>query len=263
MSDSAALYTVTLDQLAEISRIARDITYLLGRPSGSPIDPDAALAALHQLMPPTGELVRFGITDYATEEFLSLVLPETTLNRPIEKLGLPVRAYNICKREGIDTLGQLLDYAEADLLELYNFAGKSLDEVNQALARQPEVGLHLSRHERHLEPPAGDKWAQVVFLRQTKSRNTRAVLASRLPSLRIACLATNSAARHASQRLVALGIVYVHQLTGLTKDDLLSLDWGAWRHQQQDQVNDAAAALAAVKSMLGAYELSLHTSSDT
>src|SRR3569832_2919632 len=53
---------------------------------------------------------------------------------PIEELDLTVRAYNCLKREGINTVGELIGRTEADLLDIRNFGQKSIDEVKMKLA---------------------------------------------------------------------------------------------------------------------------------
>ncbi len=58
----------------------------------------------------------------------------------IEELELGVRSYNCLKREGIQTVGDLLAKTEAELLNVPNLGQKSIDEVQEKLA---ERGLSL------------------------------------------------------------------------------------------------------------------------
>jgi DNA-directed RNA polymerase subunit alpha len=51
-----------------------------------------------------------------------------------------VRSYNCLKREGIQTVGDLVTKTEAELLNIPNFGKKSIDEVKEKLA---ERGLAL------------------------------------------------------------------------------------------------------------------------
>ena len=60
--------------------------------------------------------------------------------RDDEELELGVRSYNCLKREGIQTVGDLVTKTEAELLNIPNFGKKSIDEVNDKLA---ERGLSL------------------------------------------------------------------------------------------------------------------------
>ena len=53
-----------------------------------------------------------------------------------------VRSYNCLKREGVTTVGQLVEKSEQDLLDIRNFGQKSIDEVKQKLA---EMGLSLKQ----------------------------------------------------------------------------------------------------------------------
>lgn len=59
---------------------------------------------------------------------------------PIEELDLSERPRNCLKRAQVDSLGQLLEKTEDDLLAITNFGQKSLDEVLQKL---DERGLSL------------------------------------------------------------------------------------------------------------------------
>lgn len=59
---------------------------------------------------------------------------------PVEDLNLTVRSYNCLKREGINTVGDLVARSEQDLLDIRNFGAKSIDEVKQKLV---DMGLSL------------------------------------------------------------------------------------------------------------------------
>ena len=58
----------------------------------------------------------------------------------VEDLNLSVRSYNCLKREGINTVGDLVEKSEADLMDIRNFGQKSIDEVK---AKLEELGLSL------------------------------------------------------------------------------------------------------------------------
>ena len=51
----------------------------------------------------------------------------------IEELELGVRSYNCLKREGIQTVGDLISKTEAELLNIPNFGKKSIDEVKEKI----------------------------------------------------------------------------------------------------------------------------------
>ncbi len=61
---------------------------------------------------------------------------------PIEELDLSVRPYNCLKRAGINTVGDLLQRTEDEIVAVKNFGRKSLDEVKEKLAA---LGLELRR----------------------------------------------------------------------------------------------------------------------
>jgi DNA-directed RNA polymerase subunit alpha len=58
----------------------------------------------------------------------------------IEELDLTVRSFNCLKREGINTLAQLVNLTEHQLMNIRNFGQKSVDEVLEKLV---ERGLQL------------------------------------------------------------------------------------------------------------------------
>jgi DNA-directed RNA polymerase subunit alpha len=65
---------------------------------------------------------------------------ETVLDTPIEDLELTVRSYNCLKRQGVNTVGQLAECSEADLLNIRNFGAKSIEEVKDKL-QQMDLSL--------------------------------------------------------------------------------------------------------------------------
>ena len=54
----------------------------------------------------------------------------------IEELEFGVRSYNCLKREGIQTVGDLIARTEAELLNIPNFGKKSIDEVKERLTER-------------------------------------------------------------------------------------------------------------------------------
>jgi DNA-directed RNA polymerase subunit alpha len=70
------------------------------------------------------------------------ITPEDETNQiPIEGLNLSVRAYNCLKRAQINSVADLLEYSQEDLLEIKNFGAKSAEEVIEAL--QIHLGITL------------------------------------------------------------------------------------------------------------------------
>ena len=55
------------------------------------------------------------------------------LSTPIEDLDLTVRSYNCLKREGINTVSELIALSEDQLMNIRNFGSKSVDEVRDKL----------------------------------------------------------------------------------------------------------------------------------
>ena len=62
------------------------------------------------------------------------------LSMPIEDLDLSVRSYNCLKREGINTVSELVALSETQLMNIRNFGQKSVDEVRDKLV---SLGLSL------------------------------------------------------------------------------------------------------------------------
>jgi DNA-directed RNA polymerase subunit alpha len=67
-------------------------------------------------------------------------LVSSELSMPIEDLDLSVRSYNCLKREGINTVSELVSLSETQLMNIRNFGQKSVDEVKDKLV---ELGLSL------------------------------------------------------------------------------------------------------------------------
>jgi DNA-directed RNA polymerase subunit alpha len=72
-------------------------------------------------------LAEEGIFAVAAEE------GDSILDMSIEDLDLSVRSYNCLKRQGVNTVGQLAECSETDLLGIRNFGAKSIEEVKDKL----------------------------------------------------------------------------------------------------------------------------------
>ncbi len=71
--------------------------------------------------------------------------PQTkALDMTIDELDLSVRSYNCLKRAGINSVQELAQLDEADLMRVRNLGKKSMDEVRQKLAG---LGLKLKNNE--------------------------------------------------------------------------------------------------------------------
>jgi len=62
----------------------------------------------------------------------------------IEELDLSVRSYNCLKRAGINTVQELTEKSEADMMRVRNLGRKSLVEVKEKLA---DLGLSLKQED--------------------------------------------------------------------------------------------------------------------
>ncbi|MDJ0734660.1 MAG: DNA-directed RNA polymerase subunit alpha [Nostocaceae cyanobacterium] len=81
------------------------------------------------------------------------IAPDTDLDPtaqiPIEELQLSVRAYNCLKRAQVNSVADLLDFTQEDLLEIKNFGQKSAEEVVEALQRRLGITLPQERASKH------------------------------------------------------------------------------------------------------------------
>ena len=115
------------------------------------VETDGSMTASDSLSAAGSTLVElFQLFSSVGEGTGGLVLgPETgedeasgVMAQPIEELDLTVRSYNCLKREGITTVGELVEKSEDDLLEIRNFGQKSIDEVKAKLV---EMGLEMKK----------------------------------------------------------------------------------------------------------------------
>ncbi len=75
--------------------------------------------------------------DVVDEQMLQL---RKVLKTPLEDLDLSVRAFNCLKAAKINSLSELVQYEQEDLMKFRNFGQKSLAEIEQVLS---ERGLHF------------------------------------------------------------------------------------------------------------------------
>jgi DNA-directed RNA polymerase subunit alpha len=75
--------------------------------------------------------------DVVDEQMLQL---RKVLKTPLEDLDLSVRAFNCLKAAKINSLSELVQYEQEDLMKFRNFGQKSLAEIEQVLG---ERGLHF------------------------------------------------------------------------------------------------------------------------
>ena len=92
--------------------------------------------------------------DTKREEKEAVVDEETlqlrkVLNTPLEDLELSVRAFNCLKAAKINSLSELVQYTQEELMKFRNFGQKSLSEIEQVLGeRGLHFGMDISRLQR-------------------------------------------------------------------------------------------------------------------
>ncbi len=111
------------------------------------IAPDEAVSAAARILIEHLRLF-LGLTERVGDEVTMIEKEEEDIDRvvemSIEELDLSVRSYNCLKRAGINTVGELLQRTEEDMMKVRNLGKKSLEEVTQKL---DEMGLSLRQSE--------------------------------------------------------------------------------------------------------------------
>ena len=78
------------------------------------------------------------------------------LNRSVEELELSVRSYNCLKNANIQTIGDLVQKTEAEMLRTKNFGRKSLNEIKEILGNLGlGFGMKIDAQGRLVMPPPG------------------------------------------------------------------------------------------------------------
>src|SRR5947208_3545248 len=78
------------------------------------------------------------------------------LNRSVEELELSVRSYNCLKNANIQTIGELVQKTEAEMLRTKNFGRKSLNEIKEILGTIGlSLGMKIDQHGRLIPAAAG------------------------------------------------------------------------------------------------------------
>ncbi|TDL32192.1 DNA-directed RNA polymerase subunit alpha, partial [Macrococcoides bohemicum] len=111
------------------------------------INPSEAIALAAKIL--TEHLAMFvDLTDEAKNAEIMVEKEEThkekILEMTIEELDLSVRSYNCLKRAGINTVQELNNKTEADMMKVRNLGRKSLEEVKAKLA---DLGLSLRKED--------------------------------------------------------------------------------------------------------------------
>ncbi|MGA2135407.1 MAG: DNA-directed RNA polymerase subunit alpha [Bryobacteraceae bacterium] len=86
------------------------------------------------------------------------------LNRSVEELELSVRSYNCLKNANIQTIGELVQKTEAEMLRTKNFGRKSLNEIKEILANMGlSLGMRVDAHGRLVAPPPSQSTGMPEF----------------------------------------------------------------------------------------------------
>ncbi len=76
------------------------------------------------------------------------------LDRSVEELELSVRSYNCLKNANIQSLRELVQKTESEMLKTKNFGRKSLNEIKEILAKMGlSLGMKFDEHGRIIWPP--------------------------------------------------------------------------------------------------------------
>ena len=72
--------------------------------------------------------------------------PDTVMKMTIEELDLSVRSFNCLKRAGINTVGDLINKSEDEMMKVRNLGRKSLEEV---MAKLDSLGFSLTKDDEN------------------------------------------------------------------------------------------------------------------
>jgi len=79
------------------------------------------------------------------------------LNRSVEELELSVRSYNCLKNANIQTIGELVQKTEAEMLKTKNFGRKSLNEIKEILSSMGlSLGMKIDEHGNAVPGPTSN-----------------------------------------------------------------------------------------------------------
>ena len=85
------------------------------------------------------------------------------LNRSVEEMELSVRSYNCLKNANIQTIGELVQKSEAEMLKTKNFGRKSLNEIKEILAQMGlSLGMKIDEHGNAVPGPTSQSPAAVL-----------------------------------------------------------------------------------------------------
>lgn len=109
---------------------------------------EASRILIQHLMIITDENISLDVKPEEKEETVDegLLQLRKQLNTPLEDLELSVRAFNCLKAAKINSLNELVQYTQEELMKFRNFGQKSLTEIDQVLTeRGLSYGMDTSR----------------------------------------------------------------------------------------------------------------------
>jgi len=135
---------VRVSYQVETTRVGQRTDYdklILEVNTNGSIDPKDALVRAAQIL--AGHIGIFmGLAEGEEGELASIFSAEPQraggkeMQMPIEDLDLPVRVLNCLHRGGINTVGQLIERTEEDLLALRSFGARSIEDVKEKLEKR-------------------------------------------------------------------------------------------------------------------------------
>ena len=156
-------YRVEATRAGEFTNFDKLVVDVETKPSMTPDDAVASagstLVALFGLAKELNEAAE-GI-ELGAAPVESNLSPELAM--PIEELDLTVRSYNCLKREGINTVAELINLSEDQLMNIRNFGSKSVDEVRDKLTsmglkfRDSVPGFEATYFSSNYEDEEGDQ----------------------------------------------------------------------------------------------------------
>src|SRR5213075_611769 len=85
------------------------------------------------------------------------------LNRSVEELELSVRSYNCLKNANIQTIGELVQKSEAEMLKTKNFGRKSLNEIKEILGTMGlSLGMKIDEHGNAVPGPTSSQPSPIL-----------------------------------------------------------------------------------------------------
>lgn len=97
----------------------------------------AAEAQVHATLALTAAQVDLAMSKgiYRDSGWMDAVRPLVGDVAPIEDLDLTIRSYNVLKREGVHTIGDLTKRTIGDLMDMRNLGANSIDNITSELAK--------------------------------------------------------------------------------------------------------------------------------